>query len=223
MLTATAARLILTIAGNENALKEGRDATLIAYIRGRVIAWGSNYVIVDTGGIGYRITVPPNLLGRVEAGEEIELHTVLQVREDGWQLYGFSEPEEAEFFSTLQKVSGIGPKGAMALLSFYSPAEMASIVSRQDINKLTAVPGIGRKTAQRLLLELKDRLAPFPGGEGEKGRAAEEVAQALVELGFSRKEAEQMVEKVLSREEVKAERPEELLRQVLREMGQKKG
>lgn len=149
-------------------------------------------VLVDVGGVGYDLDVPMSTFYALPAvGERVVLLTHLAVREDAHQLYGFLTARERDAFRALIRISGVGARTALAVLSGLSADELAQAVARQDAARLTTVPGIGKKTAERLLLELKDRLAPTLGGAGSAPAAdgSADVLRALVALGYSEKEA----------------------------------
>jgi Holliday junction DNA helicase RuvA len=145
-------------------------------------------VLVDVGGVAYELDVPMSTFYSLPAtGESVTLYTHFAVKEDSHSLYGFATLEERAAFRQLIRISGVGPRTALSVLSGLSVAELAQAVTLQDQGRLTRIPGIGKKTAERLLLELKDKLkdtAPAPGGE-----RAGDVLHALVALGYSEKEA----------------------------------
>ncbi len=174
---------------------------MIALLRGRVLEKHPNRVIVDVNGVGYDVFVPLStfyVLG--EPGADITLRTHTHVREDALALYGFATLLEQELFERLISVSGIGPKLALAVLSGSEPLELIRAIERGDHARLTAIPGVGKKTAERIVLELKDRL-PRPQAAavalGEPGGAAsdvrDDVLSALVNLGYHRPLAEKAV------------------------------
>ncbi len=148
-------------------------------------------VVIDVAGVGYEVDVPMSTFFNLGAlGERAVLLTHLTVREDAHQLFGFLTQEERATFRQLIKISGVGPKMALGLLSGLSVAELAQAVSRQEIGRLTKVPGIGKKTAERLLLELKGKLGPdlaLPATVASDAQA--DILQALVALGYSEKDA----------------------------------
>jgi holliday junction DNA helicase RuvA len=162
---------------------------MIAALRGRVIARRHDGVVVDVGGVGYLVNATQRALARAKRGEEVALDTYLHVREEALQLYGFAEPAERELFELLLSVSGVGPKVALAILSNSTPADLRRAIALEDETRFVAIPGIGRKTAQRIVLELKEKLGPVDvSGEAP---VEELVARdALVELGYSIPEAE---------------------------------
>lgn len=148
-------------------------------------------VLVDVAGVGYELDVPMSTFYNLPAlGERLTLLTHLVVREDAHLLYGFASAAERTTFRQLIRISGVGPRTALAILSGLSVAELAQAVSRQDSARLIKVPGIGKKTAERLLLELKDKLAPDLGGPAAvAGDTQADIVQALLALGYSEREA----------------------------------
>jgi holliday junction DNA helicase RuvA len=163
---------------------------MIASLRGRVVARRLDGVILDVGGIGYLLQTTTSALRKAQGAEEVSLDTYLHVREDALQLYGFAEPAERELFELLLSVSGVGPKVALAIVSNSAPADLRRAIALEDESRFVAIPGIGKKTAQRIMLELKEKLGPVESITGE-GRTHELVARdALVELGYSIPEAE---------------------------------
>ena len=159
---------------------------MIGYLKGRLAAKHPPQVVVDVAGVGYEVDVPMSSFYNLPAvGEAVTLHTHLVVREDAQTLYGFGTLEERGAFRQLLKISGIGARTALAVLSGMSVAELAQAVAMQEASRLTRVPGIGKKTAERLLLELKGKLADVkPAAAG-----ASDVLDALLGLGYSEKEA----------------------------------
>jgi len=172
---------------------------VIAQLRGRILEKHPNRVILDVSGVGYDVFVPLStfyVLG--EAGADVTLRTHTHVREDALALYGFATLLEQELFERLIGVSGIGPKVALAVLSGIEPLELIRAIERGDIARLTAIPGVGKKTAERIVLELKDRL-PRPqvaavalGGDAavDQSDVRDDVISALVNLGYHRPLAE---------------------------------
>jgi holliday junction DNA helicase RuvA len=175
---------------------------VIAQLRGRLLEKHPNRVIVDVNGVGYDVFVPLStfyVLG--DAGADVTLRTHTHVREDALALYGFATLLEQELFERLIGVSGIGPKVALAVLSGIEPLELIRAIERGDVARLTAIPGVGRKTSDRIVLELKDRL-PRPqvaavalGGDNGGGvpEVRDDVLSALVNLGYHRPLAEKAV------------------------------
>ncbi|MDA8109821.1 MAG: Holliday junction branch migration protein RuvA [Betaproteobacteria bacterium] len=166
---------------------------MIGRLSGRLAAKHPPQVLVDVGGVAYEVDVPMSTFYSLPAtGEAVTLHTHLVVREDAHTLYGFATPEERAAFRQLIRISGIGARTALALLSGLSVADLAQAVALQEAGRLTKIPGIGKKTAERLLLELKGKLAEaLPGAAGAPvaGGAAADILHALVALGYSEKEA----------------------------------
>jgi holliday junction DNA helicase RuvA len=168
---------------------------MIGRLSGRLIARRPPQIVVDVQGVGYELDVPMSTLYQLPAnGSEVALHTHLIVREDAHQLYGFATEEERTMFRQLLRISGVGARTALAVLSGMSVAEVREAVTGQDAGRFTRIPGIGKKTAERLLLELKDRLtatvAAAPAGAvHERG----DVMSALIALGYSDREAERAV------------------------------
>jgi len=160
---------------------------LIGRLSGRLVAKQPPQVLVDVGGIAYELDVPMSTFYSLPAtGEAVSLYTHLVVREDAHTLYGFAALEERAAFRQLIRISGIGARTALALLSGLSVSDLARAVTLQDAATLTRIPGIGKKTAERLLLELKGKLAEATTGAGAH---ASDVVNALVALGYSDKEA----------------------------------
>jgi len=172
---------------------------VISYISGVLKYIMQEYIIVDNGGIGYSISVSPKTIGLLPSiGENVCIYTYMSVSESGISLYGFSSMEELELFNSIIGVSGIGPKGALGILGAVSPSQFVMAVLTDDIKTLSSAPGIGKKTAQRLVLELKDKLDPARAADidglevsavtAESGEK-EEAIEALVVLGFAKADA----------------------------------
>ncbi len=166
---------------------------MIGRIQGILVSVHPPRLLVDCQGIGYEVDVPMSTLYQLpQAGQKITLLTHFQVREDAQQLFGFATETEREAFRQLIKISGVGSRTALAVLSGMSVNELAQAIALQEANRLTQVPGIGKKTAERLCLELKGKLAPdlgITGGKPQAPEASSEVLQALLSLGYSEKEA----------------------------------
>ncbi|SDQ47888.1 Holliday junction branch migration protein RuvA [Quadrisphaera sp. DSM 44207] len=182
---------------------------MIASVRGRVLAVRLDGAVVEVGGVGLFVQATPTTLAGLRTGAEAELATSLVVREDSLTLFGFVDADEREVFETLQTVSGVGPRLALAALAVHPPEELRRAVAAEDLTALTRVPGIGRKGAQRIVLELGDRLGPpstpVPAGalappaqRTEAPRAPSPVVEALVGLGWNAKQAEDAVAAVSS-------------------------
>lgn len=167
----------------------------IARLRGTVAAVGPDWVIVDVAGVGFRASVPSGLAATLTEGQETTLFTHLLVREDGMALYGFETPADLDVFEQLISVSGVGPRAALSLLSAMTARELATAVVQGDVARLRAVPGIGEKTAGRLVIDLQSRLAPLAAADdGAAPKPAgpspdDDVIAALVSLGYSQAEA----------------------------------
>jgi len=166
---------------------------MIGRIQGTLVSVHPPRLLVDCQGVGYEIDVPMSTLYQLpEVNQKITLLTHFQVREDAQQLFGFATEAEREAFRALIKISGVGSRTALAILSGMSVNELAQAITLQESARLTQVPGIGKKTAERLLLELKGKLAPDLGlvaGKSNAREASSEILQALLALGYSEKEA----------------------------------
>ena len=175
---------------------------MIAFVRGTVVQTSAESVVVDLGSVGVVVQCTPGTALSLRHGEHVELLTAMVIREDGWTLFGFSDPDERTVFEQVQTVTGIGPRIAMALLGTLSPDDLRRAVAADDEATLVRVPGIGRKGAQRLILELKDRLGPAPkgpAGDGptsHRGSWQEAVVGGLMSLGWSARESEQAVQAI---------------------------
>jgi len=174
---------------------------MIAQLRGRILEKHPNRIVVDVGGVGYDVFVPlSTFYGLGDAGSDISLRIHTHVREDALALYGFRTILEQDLFERLISVSGIGPKVALGVLSGIEPLELTRAIERSDVARLTAIPGVGRKTSERIVLELKDRLPRVQvehavAGEVEAapGGVRDDVLSALVNLGYHRPLAEKAV------------------------------
>ena len=168
---------------------------MIARIRGRPVVHDAEGLVVEVGGVGYRLFATPSAIRKADGADEVVVETHLHVRDDALQLFGFADTEERMLFEQLLAVSGVGPKVALAIVSGYSPGELKRAIVREDADLFQSIPGIGKKTAQRVVLELKERIAPLAAvdeaphlGAGDGHVVARD---ALVELGYSVAEAEQ--------------------------------
>lgn len=167
---------------------------MISSVRGQVLAVALDHVVIEVGGVGLAVRAAPATLAGLRRGESARLATSLVVREDSLTLYGFATDAARELFELVQSVSGVGPKIAMALLAVLDPDELRRALSTGDVATLTRAPGIGRKGAERLILELRDKVGTEPEpATGAVPTAAwqEQVMQALVGLGFTVKQAEE--------------------------------
>ncbi|MHB1016407.1 MAG: Holliday junction branch migration protein RuvA [Coriobacteriia bacterium] len=161
---------------------------MIAQVSGRIAAKSANSCIIEIGGLGLRVAMATSALAHLPAvGDDVTVYTHLQVREDDLSLYGFESLEERELFEKLITVSGVGPKVALSILSALTPAALADAVMREDDGLIATVPGIGKKTAQRLIIELKDRIGGLAGDarQAAGGGASTEASDALASMGFS--------------------------------------
>jgi Holliday junction DNA helicase RuvA len=168
---------------------------MIAHLRGKLISRHPNQVIVEAAGVGYDVTISvPTFSELPSVGSEVALHIHTHVREDQLALYGFLRPEEKQLFEKLLTVSGIGPKLAITILSGMAAQEMAAAIRGNDVSRLTKIPGIGRKTAERMVLELRDKLPPAGADQVHAvpslSATQEDVLSALVNLGYQRAAAE---------------------------------
>lgn len=166
---------------------------MIARLRGRPVARRADGLVLEVGGIGYLVQATPSVLCKAGGTEEVTVETYLHVRDDALQLYGFAGAAERELFEQLLSVSGVGPKVALAIVSGSTPAELRRAIALEDTARFQAIPGIGKKTAQRVVLELKEKLGgDEAAASSPPGGAPQIVArEALVELGYSLVEAEQ--------------------------------
>ncbi len=168
---------------------------MISFVRGTVVAAGLDHVVVDIGAVGLTVSCTPATALGLGTGQHVELVTAMVVREDGWTLYGFPTADERAVFELVQTVSGIGPRIALGVLGTMTPDELRGAIAREDLTALTKVPGIGRKGASRLVLELKDRIGAPTGTETTPAPATGSgwsvaVAAGLTSLGWSAKEAD---------------------------------
>lgn len=174
---------------------------MIAWVSGTLRERQGDIVLVETaGGVGYAVTVPLGVLERLPSnGERVSLHTELVVREDGWALYGFDRAGERAIFQRLLTASGFGPRLALALLSTLGPDRTVGSIQQRDIAALSTVSGIGKKKAEKLVVELGDRFKDVPSDLARTGpRPGEEAVQALARLGYSVAQAEEAVREVLT-------------------------
>lgn len=169
---------------------------MIAYLNGMLAGKGLDSIIVEVGGIGYRVLLSSRSIARLgNVGDRVMVITHLQVRDDGLTLYGFTHQEEKDLFMRLTAVSSVGPKVALSVLSTYDPAEVASAIAAEDLAAIQRVPGIGKKMAQRIVLELKesfgDELQAVLSGQSKKALNAKKGAlEALLSMGFTSEESE---------------------------------
>ncbi|GDY28803.1 Holliday junction branch migration protein RuvA [Gandjariella thermophila] len=174
---------------------------MISSVRGPVLSVGLDHAVIEVGGVGLAVCTTPATLATLRRGEEARLHTALVVREDSLTLYGFADVDARELFGLLQTVSGVGPRLAIAMLAVLEPDKLRTALAEGNTSVLTQVPGIGKKGAERLVIELRDKVgavaaADAAGGPG--GAVRESVVEALVGLGFPAKQAEPAVDRVLA-------------------------
>lgn len=164
---------------------------MIAFLTGRISHKSATYAVLDVSGVGYQLNMSTNSLAAMPAeGDEITVHTYLHVREDELSLFGFENADEKHAFGALLTVSGVGPKVALAVLSALSPSALAQAIGSEDAALISSVQGIGKKTAQRIILDLADKLTPSTAihdgrGGGGSGAALAEARDALIAMGFS--------------------------------------
>ena len=194
---------------------------MIASVRGEVLERRPDHVVVECAGVGYRLTVSAETLRSVPAaGKTATLHAHLVAREDSLSLYGFASQEERDLFLSLTSVSGIGPKVAVAILSGGSPRELLRAIAAGDAKRFQAAPGVGKRTAERLIVELREKVAGELSAEVATGGATSEdderilARDGLVNLGYELAEAERLLE------EADGSTPEELISAALRRAGQ---
>jgi holliday junction DNA helicase RuvA len=178
---------------------------MIAYLKGKLVYKDPTYAIIDVNGVGYQVNISLNTFAEIKDKEDIKLVTYFHVREDAQVLFGFASEAERQMFQYLISVNGVGPSTALVVLSFLPPAELKSAIVREDATALQAVKGIGGKTAQRLILELKDKLKrdateEMPGNAGlVRNTVRHEALSALVTLGIAKPAAEKSIDAVLKK------------------------
>lgn len=182
---------------------------MIAFIKGKIEEKSTGYIVIETGGIGYKVFMPEPDINKLESKDEkVKIHTYYWVREDNISLYGFLTKEELKTFEILISTSGIGAKSAISILSNITPTDFALAIINEDTKKLTKLPGIGAKSAARMILELKDKLKKQDLESNEKVQIKDikmkiatdenikEATSALQVLGYTRKEIEKVIEKI---------------------------
>ena len=183
---------------------------MIAFVRGTAVDMTENSVIVEAGGIGYEIYMTGTDLSQIHMGEEVKIHTYFNVREDAMQLYGFRSKDDLQMFKLLLGVNGVGPKAAVGVLAGITADELRFAILSDDVKTLSKAPGIGKKTAQKLILELKDKMKledafelklaheqeKAVAGLGEISDGRQEAVEALVALGYSSTDALRALRKV---------------------------
>lgn len=198
---------------------------MISSVRGRVLSVGLDHVVIEVGGVGLAVQATPSTLAALAVGEDAALSTALVVREDSLTLFGFASTQARELFRLLLTVSGIGPRLALATLAVLDPSQLRAALAAGQLSVLTQVPGIGRKGAERLVIELRDKVNALVPAASESpvapaGHARESVVEALLGLGFPARQAEQAVDGVLA--ENGATDTPELLRRALAMLGRKR-
>jgi holliday junction DNA helicase RuvA len=177
---------------------------MISCIRGEVLDVALDHVVIEANGVGYRINATPSTLSTLRRGTEARLVTAMIVREDSMTLYGFPDSDARDLFTTLLSVSGVGPKIALATLAVHDAPALRQALADSDVTALTRVPGIGKRSAERMVLELRDKVGPVGAAVGPpsvNGHAVRgPVVEALVGLGFALKQAEEATDKVLANE-----------------------
>lgn len=183
---------------------------MIAYLKGKILSKEENYIIVENNGIGYQVFVNGPLLLKIQNGEDIELHIYHHIREDAQILFGFASALEKKLFLLITSVSGVGPKTGMAFLSKYTPEQLIGYIAKGDLSAISAISGVGRKTAEKLIIEIKDKvIKQFPEIKVEGAKKGSiivsdngleegfknELHMALSALGYNSKEIEKAIDK----------------------------
>lgn len=193
---------------------------MFAYIKGVLAEKGENYVVIDVMGIGYRVFMPNSSINKVgELDEQVKVHTYYYVREDNIKLYGFLNNDERKMFELLLSISGVGAKSAITMISEIRPSDFALAVITNDVSKLVKIPGVGKKTAERLIVELKDKLKTETSirekedlqSSYENLDATKEAISALQVLGYNTKEIDKAIEKI----DTKNMTVEDIIRKIL--------
>jgi Holliday junction DNA helicase RuvA len=184
---------------------------MIGFLRGRILRRSPQHIILDVGGVGYIVQIPISTFERLKGTDsEVSLHIHTVLKEDSLQLYGFFTEEEREIFTTLLNVNGIGPKTALNIISYLPPEELRKALQDEDIKRLTKIPGLGKKTAQRIILELRDKI---PDKMKKEDRVYDDALSALVNLGYQKTQAREALEVVQKKGLVSIE---DILREALR-------
>ena len=193
---------------------------MISSISGSVKSTSVNSIVVEVGGVGLLLQVPIRIASTIRVGEKVSFYTYLIVREDALTLYGFTEVVDRDFFELLLTVTGIGPKVAQSILANSDAASIANAIISSNLKSLEAVPGLGKKGAQRLVLELKDKAAGFANGKsGSDLTISNQVENALQGLGYSNKEANAMLSQVMKDEKIDGLSVGQVLKLVLKSGG----
>ncbi len=190
---------------------------MIAFVEGEVLLKGEKFIVLDAGGIGYRLFVSPETLRKIpEKGQKVKVFTHLYQREDTQELYGFLNYAELEFFETLIQISGIGPKSGLGIMAIAPLDTLKKAIASGDTSYLTRVSGIGRKTAEKIVLELREKMAGKGVSSVEAPELKEEAdaLEALVSLGYTQSEAREALNRVQKEVSGASERVKEALRQL---------
>lgn len=201
---------------------------MIASLHGTVAHVSGDHVVIDVNGVGYAVRATPGTLAALRLGRTTLLHTTLIVRDDAFVLYGFTEPEERDLFELLQTASGVGPRLAQAALAVHQPSRVRHAIAAGDTATLTRIPGVGKKGAERLVLELKDKVGVIPGTPGvpEQSNGSrpagwrQQVTQGIQALGWSAKDADAAIAKLEVNDDEETDVPS-LLKQAIRLLGKK--
>ncbi|PKM80956.1 MAG: Holliday junction branch migration protein RuvA [Firmicutes bacterium HGW-Firmicutes-14] len=200
---------------------------MIAFIKGQPFSAGTDYIIIDVNGVGYRVNVPTSVVSRVAGKkDDVTIYTYMHVREDAMQLFGFIEESDRAVFELLIQVSGIGPRVALGILSSINTPALVQAVINEQVNILTGISGIGKKMAQRIIVELKDKFSKMgaaedtglPGSDAGTPDQAGDALQALTALGYNPAEARRALAKAAS-EKNSSIGLEEMVRLALKELG----
>ena len=199
---------------------------MIAFLKGRPVSSGTDCIVIDVSGVGYKVFVPTPVIGVVaESQEDVIIHTYMHVREDTMQLFGFLQDSDREVFELLIQVSGIGPKVALGVMSAMPVPSLVSAVVQEQVQVLTQIPGVGKKTAQRMIIELKDKLGKLETGSApgmtftaeSSPDESGDALHALIALGYNALEAKRVLGKVMGSGALLSS--EELVRKALKELG----
>jgi len=177
---------------------------MFAYLKGKMTYKDPTFVIIDINGVGYEVKISLNTYGQIKDQENIHLHTYLQVKEDSHTLFGFSDPKEKELFLQLISISGVGPSIGLMVLSSLGPEEAINAILTEDVRVIQSVKGIGGKTAQRIILELKDKVGKSGNSQdtinipiSSASAIRNEALQALITLGINKSAAQKSIDKIL--------------------------
>lgn len=170
---------------------------MLDFIKGKAVTVKPDRVVIQTGGLGYSVKIPMRISKYINKDEEAQLYTSVVVKDDSIEIYGFLENTERDFFQELIKISGIGPRISINILSTYDAQSLNKIIEQEEIKSLSKIPGIGKKTAQRIFLELKGAL---PSLRFERDQKYEDILSALVNLGYKRLQAKEVLDKIYDKE-----------------------